>query len=71
VPIGTDAEVVIADEMCFVVAMQGVILFAIARLRLQLSEFHTGGYIKETGKCNATATSEKSHRFQAGSWFPD
>jgi hypothetical protein len=29
------------------------------------------GYTKEIGNCNATATSEKRHQFQAGNWFPD
>jgi hypothetical protein len=29
------------------------------------------GRPKETGNCNATAISEKSHRFKAGNWFPD
>jgi hypothetical protein len=28
-------------------------------------------HTKETGNRNATAISEKSHRFQAGDWFPD
>jgi hypothetical protein len=26
---------------------------------------------KEIGNCNATATSKKRHRLQAGNWFPD
>jgi hypothetical protein len=29
------------------------------------------GNTQEIDNCNATATSEKRHRFQTGNWFPD